>query len=79
MTFRTVSFKGTAITSGQRRQLAFQQQVRTAFLSDAIQETVDQTIAALAARKEQGTRPEKVWTVERQESGTLCIADWMGY
>lgn len=76
---RTVSFQGTQISASQRRTLAMQQQVRAAFLNVHLQASVDQTIAVLDQRKEQGIKPERVWSVDRQESGTLCIAEWMGY
>lgn len=76
---RTVSFQGTQISASQRSTMAMQQQVRQAFLSVQLQATVDQTIAVLDQRKEQGAIPERQWFVERQEQGTSCIAEWMGY
>lgn len=76
---KTVSFQGVQLSAGQRRQLAFQQQTRAAFLNPILAESVDQTLAAVEARKASGAKPERVWTVDRQESGTPCIAEWMGY
>ena len=76
---RTVSFQGTQLSAGQRRQLAFQQQTRAAFLNPILAETVEKALAAVDARKDQGVKPERQWFVERQEKGTTCIADWMGY
>lgn len=76
---KTVSFQGVQLSAGQRRQLAFQQQTRAAFLNPILAESVEQTIAAVEARKASGVRPERVWFVDRQESGTPCIAEWMGY
>lgn len=76
---KTVSFQGTQLSAGQRRQLAFQQQTRTAFLNPILAETVDQALAAVELRKEQGVKPERIWSVDRQEKGTACIAEWMGY
>ena len=76
---KTVSFQGTQLTAGQRRNMAFQQQVRTSFLSAPLQQTVEDTLAAVELRKEQGVKPERVWFVDRQETGTTCIAEWMGF
>jgi hypothetical protein len=76
---KTISFHGTPLSAGQRRQLAFQQQTRTAFLNPILAESVEQSIAAVETRKEQGVKPERFWFVERQEQGTTCVADCMGY
>lgn len=76
---RTLNYHDTDLTAGQRRNLAFQQQVRTSFLNPILAESVDQALAAVELRKEQGAKPEKFWFVERQEKGTACIAEWMGY
>lgn len=79
MTFKTVSFQGTQLSAGQRRTLAFQQSMRTPFLNPVIQASVDQALAVMQERKEQGVKPEKIWFLDRQESGTTCVAEWMGY
>lgn len=76
---KTVSFQGVQLTAGQRRQLAFQQQTRAAFLNPVLVESIDQALAAVEARKTSGAKPERFWFVDRQESGTACIAEWMGY
>lgn len=76
---RTVSFQGVQLSAGQRRQLAFQQQTRAAFLNPILAESVEQTIAAVEARKAQGVKRERVWFIDREEQGTACIAEWMGY
>ena len=76
---KTVSFQGVQLTPGQRRNLAFQQQARAAFVNSVLAEQVEQTLKAVEVRKEQGIKPERVWFVERQESGTSCIAEWMGF
>lgn len=76
---RTLSYHGTDLTAGQRRNLAFQQQVRIAFLNPILAESVEKAIADSERRKEQGIKPERQWFVERQETGTSCIAEWMGY
>ncbi|MFL1553443.1 hypothetical protein ACI77I_30955 [Pseudomonas sp. D47] len=76
---RTVSFQGVQLTSGQRRRLAEQQQVRTSFINPVLAQQVEQTLKAVEARKEQGVKPERIWFVERQETGTICVAEWMGF
>jgi hypothetical protein len=76
---KTVSFQGTQLSAGQRRNLAFQQQTRTAFLNPILAETVEKSLAETDRRKEQGVKPERIWFVDRQEKGTACIAEWMGY
>lgn len=76
---RTVSFQGIQLTSGQRRRLAEQQQVRTSFINPVLAQQVEQTLKAVEARKEQGVKPERIWFVERQETGTTCVAEWMGF
>lgn len=76
---RTVDFQGTQLSSGQRRRLAEQQQVRSSFINPVLAQQVEQALKVVEARKEQGVKPERIWFVERQETGTLCIAEWMGF
>lgn len=76
---RTVSLQGIQLTSGQRRRLAEQQQVRTSFINPVLAQQVEQTLKAVEVRKEQGVKPERIWFVERQETGTTCVAEWMGF
>lgn len=52
---RRVSFDGTQLSTGQKRRLAEQQQVRTSFINPVLAEQVDETLKAVEARKEQGT------------------------
>lgn len=75
---RTVNFQGTALTPGQRRILEQQHHVRS-LMKPALKEQVAQTLAVLEARKEQGVKSERIWTLERQETGTTCVAEWMGF
>lgn len=76
---RTVSFQGTQLTSGQQRRLVEQQQVRSFFINPVLAQQVEQTLKAIEARKEQGVKPERIWTLERQETGTTSVAEWMGF
>ncbi|OGQ51877.1 MAG: hypothetical protein A3J24_11360 [Deltaproteobacteria bacterium RIFCSPLOWO2_02_FULL_53_8] len=74
-----LNYFGTELSAGQRRTLALQQSMRTPFLNSVLQESVDQALAAMEQRKEQGAKPEKLWFLDRQESGTTSVAEWMGY
>ena len=76
---KTVSFQGDQLTSGQRRNLEFQQRAKQLFLESPLQQQVQETIKAVDALKEQGIKPERIWFPERQETGTICIAEWMGF
>lgn len=76
---RTVSFQGVQLTTGQRRRLTEQQQVRASFINPILAQQVEQTLKAVEARKEQGVKPERIWTLERQETGTTSVAEWMGF
>ena len=76
---RTVSLQGQQISSGMRARLAQQQQLRASFFSDHLTQMVDQGLAAVDARKEQGARPEKLWSTEFNQSGTPFLGDVFGY
>ena len=76
---RTVSFQGAQLTSGQKRRLAEQQRVQNSFINPVLAQQVEQTLRVVEARKEQGVKPERIWFVERQETGTTCIAEWVGF
>ena len=56
-----------------------QQQARSSFINPVLAQQVEQAIKAVEARKEQGVKPERIWFVERQETGTPCVAEWMGF
>lgn len=76
---RTVSFQGAQLTSGQKRRLAEQQRVQNSFINPVLAQQVEQTLRVVEARKEQGVKPERIWFVDRQKTGTTCIAEWMGF
>lgn len=56
-----------------------QQQARNLFINPILAQQVEQTLKVVEARKEQGVKPERIWFVERQEIGTTCVAEWMGF
>ncbi|WP_235437107.1 hypothetical protein [Pseudomonas trivialis] len=74
-----MSFQGVQLTSGQQRRLSEQLQLRGSFINPVLAQQVEQTLKAVEARKEQGVKPERIWFVERQETGTTCVAEWMGF
>lgn len=78
---RSVSLQGTSLTRGQRERLEQQKVMRGAFLNPVLAQSIEATINALDVRKEQGLKPEKVWSLDRSASwtGTVSIAEWMGY
>jgi hypothetical protein len=74
---RTVSFQGTQLTSGQRRQLAFQQQARAAFLNPVLEQQVEQGMAALERHLASGKPYEdpNKYHVESTDKGTPWVGD----
>ncbi|WP_080395073.1 hypothetical protein [Pseudomonas syringae] len=75
---KTVSLQGIQLSSGQRRILEQQRHVRE-FMNPVLTQQVSETLAVIEVRKEQGTKPERIWFLDRQEKGTPSIAEWMGY
>lgn len=76
---RTVSFKGTQLSASERRSLELRQQVRATFINPVLQAQVDQTLAQLDQRKEQGAKPERLWFHDRSEKGTPYLGDVFGF
>lgn len=74
-----VSFQGSKLSPGQRRQLEFQRKTQAAFPKNVLTDQVAETIKAVEARKEQGIRPEPIWIFDYQKTGTFSTAEWMGY
>lgn len=75
---KTVKFDATVLTAGQRRRLEDQTRLASSMKS-VISQQVIETLQLLESRKEQGVKPERIWFVERQESGTTSVAEWMGF
>lgn len=74
-----VSFQGSKLSPGQRRQLEFQRKTKAAFINPVLADQIAETIKAVDARKEQGIRPEPIWIFDYQVTGTFSAAEWMGY
>lgn len=75
---KTVSLQGIQLSPGQRRMLEQQRHVRE-FMNPVLTQQVAETLAVIEVRKEQGTKPELIWFLDRQEKGTPSMAEWMGY
>lgn len=65
---RTVSLQGTQISNAQRRNMAFQQQVRGSFLNVHLRETTDQALAEAAAIRD---AEDKKFRFDRYETDQL--------
>jgi hypothetical protein len=74
-----VSLQGTSLTRSQRERLQQQQALKSSFLNPVLAQSVADTIKELEVRKQQGFKPEKIWFPDRQETGTISIAEWMGF
>lgn len=75
---KTVSFQGTSLSAAQRHKLELERRVKAASVTP-LQQQVNEVLQVLEIRKEQGTKPEKVWLLSYEEKGTPCFADLFGY
>lgn len=75
---KTVSFQGSRLTPGQRERLEHQRRIKS-ILNPVLVDQVSQIIAVLEVRKEQGIKHDRVWVLDYECKGTLCIAEWMGF
>lgn len=74
-----ISLQGTSLTRSQRERLQQQQAVKSSFLNPVLAQSVEATLKAIEVRKQEGLKPERVWFPDRKETGTISIAEWMGY
>lgn len=65
---RTVSLQGIQISNAQRRNMAFQQQVRGSFLNAHLRETTDQALSEAAAIRD---AEDKKFRFDRYETDQL--------
>ena len=70
--------QGTQLTSSDRRRIDQHRAVQ-ASMHSVLRDQVDQILAEVQRRKEQGIKPEKVWFKESESFGTPSIAEWMGF
>ncbi len=64
---RTVSFQGATLSASERRSLELRRRAMAA------------TLQALEQHKEQGGKPEKVWSTISNEKGTPFLGDVFGW
>lgn len=81
MTLRTLSFSGHDISASQRRALAFQQQIRAAFLNPVLEQQLTDALAAVDRFKEQGGKYEhpNKFRHDYATKGTPWVGDVFGY
>jgi hypothetical protein len=70
--------QGTQLTAADRRRIDQLRSVQIATHS-LLQVQVNETLAEIERRKEQGIKPDKQWFQVSQEYGTPSVADWMGF
>ncbi|WP_268796402.1 hypothetical protein [Pseudomonas huanghezhanensis] len=75
---KRVSFQGKTLSAAQRRQLDLQARMR-AISTSPFQTEVQQALAVLHDRKEQGIKPDKQHFLVSSERGTISVAEWMGF
>lgn len=78
---RTVSFQGAQLTPGQRRQIALQQQHKTAFLNPILVQQMEQTLAEVDRMRAAGIKGENPnqFKHESTTKGTPWVGDAFGY
>lgn len=76
---RTVSFQGATLSASERRSLELRQRAMAAVSQSMLQQQVAATLQALERHKEQGGKPERVWTTVTNEKGTPFLGDVFGW
>lgn len=76
---RTVSFQGATLSASERRSLELRQRAMAAVSQSVLQQQVAATLQALEQHKEQGGKPERVWTTVTSEKGTPFLGDVFGW
>ncbi|HCW0842393.1 hypothetical protein [Pseudomonas aeruginosa] len=76
---RTVSFQGATLSASERRSLELRQRAMAAVSQTVLQQQVAATFQALDQHKEQGGKPEKVWSTISNEKGTPWVGDVFGW
>lgn len=78
---RTVSFQGTQLTAGQRRQMEQRQQAKPAFLAPHLHQMLDDSAREIARMNEQGIQGENPnkFRFAYETKGTPWLGDVFGY
>jgi len=75
---KTVSFQGLSLSAAQRRQVELRSRIRPVDTS-VLRAQIEETLAAVNLRKEQGVKPDQQYFHVSNDSGTPSVAEWMGY
>ncbi|WP_341523998.1 hypothetical protein AABC73_13480 [Pseudomonas sp. G.S.17] len=75
---KTVSFQGLSLSAAQRRQVELRSRMRPVDTS-VLRAQVEETLAAVKLRKEQGVKPDQQYFHVSNDAGTPSVAEWMGY
>lgn len=75
---KTISMQGLQLTASDRRRIDQQRAVQ-ASMQSILRDQINQTLAEVQRRKEQGIKPETVWFKDSESFGTPSIAEWMGF
>lgn len=73
--FKTVTFKGTRLTSNQLDMVQLNKNLRKLRNPDHLRVQVDSALAQLESYKASGHEPYKPWTVVQFEKGTPFLGD----
>ncbi|MFG8862333.1 hypothetical protein ACEPU5_25195 [Pseudomonas aeruginosa] len=76
---RTISFQGDGLSASQYRSIQLRQRAMAAVNQSVLQQQVVATLQALEQHKEQGGKPERVWTTVTNEKGTPFLGDVFGW
>lgn len=75
---KRVSQQGKNLSSSQRRHLAFQAHLKLVTVSP-LRAEVDETLRHMADLKEQGVKHEPLNKLIESKTGTISVAEWMGF
>lgn len=73
------SLQGVRLSPSERRSLELRQRAMAAVNQSVLQQQVVATLQALEQHKEQGGKPERVWTTVTNEKGTPFRGDVFGW
>lgn len=75
---KRVSQQGKTLSPSQKRHLAFQAQIKFMTVSP-LRAEVDETLRQMAELKEQGVKHEPLNKLIEHKTGTISVAEWMGF
>jgi porphobilinogen deaminase len=75
---KRVSQQGKTLSLSQRRHIALQAQIKLMTVSP-LRGEVDATLRHMAQLKEQGVKHEPLNKLVESKTGTISLAEWMGF